>query len=136
MTGKPTPGPWAAEEDPSHYYTLSTVVAGERDEKRFPGVQMVVQVGGFCGPIEQEANAELIAAAGTAAHQLYEAGYDAIEVFKAFPDALRILHRLVSGPYALAGALDFGADTNRALRDGRALLDRLTKKDETDDAGE
>ena len=129
MTGKPTPGPWATEEDPSHYYTLSTVVAGERDEKRFPGVQMVVQVGGFCGPIEQEANARLIAAAGTSSHQLYESDYDGLEAVKALPEAMELLR-------VLGTSHSSEADIYDARISWLSLLSRLAKKETPDDAAE
>jgi hypothetical protein len=59
---KHTLGPWTAERDPSHFDTLSTVTAGEKG-RRFPGQQMIVQVGGFAETEEQEANARLIASA-------------------------------------------------------------------------
>lgn len=62
METKHTPGPWLAACDPMHYDTLSTVVAGEMRAKR-PDQRMIVQVGGFAGPAEQEANTRLIAAA-------------------------------------------------------------------------
>jgi hypothetical protein len=59
---KHTPGPWKLEHDELHYGSLSIVVAGEKSNK-FPGYQMLVNVGGFAGVDEQEANASLIASA-------------------------------------------------------------------------
>jgi len=64
-----TPGPWKAIRDPLHYGSLSTVYAGSTEEKAGIGAQMLVQVGGWSNPTEQEANAHLIAAAP----ELYEA---------------------------------------------------------------
>jgi hypothetical protein len=58
-----TPGPWKAIRDPLHYGSLSTVYAGSTEEKAGIGAQMLVQVGGWSNPTEQEANAHLIAAA-------------------------------------------------------------------------
>lgn len=57
-----TPGPWVAERDPDHYDTLSTVTAGDVRAKP-PINRLCIQVGGFAGPVEQEANARLISAA-------------------------------------------------------------------------
>jgi hypothetical protein len=57
-----TPGPWTTECDELHYGTRSTVTAGGKTEK-WPGVRMIVQVGGSSAPGEQEANTRLIAAA-------------------------------------------------------------------------
>lgn len=62
MSAKHTPGPWGISSDPCHYDTLSTVTAGD-ERKVQPDRQMIVQVGGFAGVPEQEANARLIAAA-------------------------------------------------------------------------
>lgn len=46
---------------------------------------------------ERQANAELIAAAGTAATALAEAGYDAVEVFRALPEIMKaIIHESVT----------------------------------------
>jgi hypothetical protein len=59
---KHTPGPWKLEHDELHYGSLSTVVAGKKSNK-FPGYQMLVDVGGFAGVDEQESNARLIASA-------------------------------------------------------------------------
>lgn len=64
-----SPGPWKAIRDPLHYGSLSTVYAGSTDEKAGIGAQMLVQIGGWSDPTEQEANANLIAAAP----ELYEA---------------------------------------------------------------
>lgn len=58
-----TPGPWSLEADRMHFDTLSTVVAGERRKSKGIDQQMIVQVGGWAGWKEQEANARLIAAA-------------------------------------------------------------------------
>lgn len=58
-----SPGPWKAIRDPLHYGSLSTVYAGSTDEKAGIGAQMLVQIGGWSDPTEQEANANLIAAA-------------------------------------------------------------------------
>lgn len=57
-----TPSPWLAVRDPGHFHSLSTVAAGDRAEinKRH---RMQVEVGGWAGPAEQEANTRLIAAA-------------------------------------------------------------------------
>ena len=58
-----TPGPWAAECDPSHFDTLSTVVAGAKRKSKGIDRQMIVQVGGWADWREQEANTRLIASA-------------------------------------------------------------------------
>ena len=58
-----------------HYGSLSIVVAGEKSNK-FPGYQMLVNVGGFAGVDEQEANARLI----VSAPELLEALKDMIEL--------------------------------------------------------
>ena len=56
-------GPWVAERDPSHFDTLSTVVAGAKRKSKGIDRQMIVQVGGWADWREQEANTRLIAAA-------------------------------------------------------------------------
>ena len=56
-------GPWVAERDPSHFDTLSTIVAGAKRKSKGIGRQMIVQVGGWAEWREQEANTRLIAAA-------------------------------------------------------------------------
>ena len=58
-----TPGPWVAECDPSHFNTLSTVVAGAKRKLKGICRQMIVQVGGWADWREQEANTRLIASA-------------------------------------------------------------------------
>ena len=58
-----TPGPWVAECDPSHFDTLSTVVAGAKRKSKGIDRQMIVQVGGRAHWREQEANTRLIASA-------------------------------------------------------------------------
>jgi len=67
MNTQHTPAPWKVISDPSHYDTLSTVIAGDsRDtgtRRGAPAWQMQVEVGGFAEFREQEANARLIAAA-------------------------------------------------------------------------
>ena len=50
-----TPAPWTAERDPSHYDTLSSIRGGLG--------ALRVEIGGYAGPPEQEANTRLIAAA-------------------------------------------------------------------------
>lgn len=56
-------GPWVAECDPSHFDTLSTVVAGAKRKSKGIERQMIVQVGGWANWREQEANTRLIASA-------------------------------------------------------------------------
>ena len=63
-----TPGPWVAECDPSHFNTLSTVVAGARRKLKGICRQMIVQVGGWADWREQEANTRLIASAPDLLH--------------------------------------------------------------------
>lgn len=86
--GSHTPGPWEAVRDESHFDTLSTVVAGA--VTRFPGRQMMVQVGGSCGVAEQEANARLIAAAPTIFEALEPFGEIDGEGDEDFPDDTKV----------------------------------------------
>ena len=58
-----TPGPWTVERDPCHFHTASSVRGGASDGAKFPGRQLMAEVGGFADVQEQEANAALIAAA-------------------------------------------------------------------------
>lgn len=57
-----TPGPWKAKRDELHFGSLSTVVGGARETRQGIDAQLVVQVGGWAGLREQEANTRLIAA--------------------------------------------------------------------------
>lgn len=70
-----TPGPWHTESDPAHYDTISTVFGGQAG-KQFPGQQLLVQVGGFAGVEEQEANTRLISAAPELHYELAQARND------------------------------------------------------------
>ena len=134
MSGKPTPGPWVAETDPGHYDTLSNVVAGATDSSKQPNRQMSVSVGGFAGWREQEANTRLIAAAGTAAHQLYEAGYDGVKTLREMPDLVKEAQLLSLFAMTTGGVA--GRDKELAQSVGRmvAILARLNKKETPDDA--
>lgn len=60
---KHTQGPWQAERDECHFGTLSTVTAGTYETRMGISQQMIVQVGGWAGTEEQEANTRLIEAA-------------------------------------------------------------------------
>ena len=57
---KHTPGPWTAVSDPLHFYSLTTIIAGNV----LRGIPQVrIDVGGKADIAELEANARLIAAA-------------------------------------------------------------------------
>ena len=62
LSEKATQRGWRVIPDPCHFDTLSDIVAGEERNGPPPRQQMVVSVGGYAQPIEQEANAALIAA--------------------------------------------------------------------------
>ena len=57
---KHTPGPWTAISDPLHFYSLTTIIAGNV-VRGTPQVR--IDVGGKVDIAELEANARLIAAA-------------------------------------------------------------------------
>jgi len=104
MSAQHTPGPWKAVADPFHFATLSTVVGGGHAEK---GLQraMIVQVGGYAGWQEQEANARLIAAA---------------------PDLLAALEALVEGVDRLLGKPEPYECDDGALAAARAAILKAT----------
>lgn len=58
-----TPGPWEAERDDLHFGSLSTVVGGGSREKWAIRRELLIEVGGYAGPKEQEANTRLVSAA-------------------------------------------------------------------------
>lgn len=84
---KHTPGPWEIEFDPWHFDTASTVVGGEKVKAKGIGQQMLVQVGGWASPTEQEANARLIATAP----ELLEALEELLAVAPAHPPAAGLI---------------------------------------------
>ena len=119
MTGKPTKGKWIREDG-------SANVVEERPNplgRHLVIAQAVLEDRPFD---ELFANADLIAAAGSAAHELCEAGYDGLEAVKALPEMLGLLRE--TGCRILQGE---SVDAQQRID---ALLARLTKKDETDDA--
>ena len=63
LAGKATPLPWRETTDPSHFYTISTVLGGEKKKSRGLSQQLIVQVGGWANIQEQEANTCYISAA-------------------------------------------------------------------------
>lgn len=67
LAGKATPGPWKETTDPSHFYTISTVLGGVEAQRSGVWQQMIIQVGGWADVPEQEANTRYIAAACNAA---------------------------------------------------------------------
>ena len=86
------------------------------------------------GPVVDE-TALLFAEALTASRKLSEAGYDGLEAIKALPEMLGVCKRLLCVATE-AGAWHperFEADRDKAIAAARALLDRLTKKGDTDD---
>ena len=58
-----TPGNWEVISDPGHFDTRTTVVSKDGGSRKGHPYRMIVQVGGWAGPREAEANARLIAAA-------------------------------------------------------------------------
>ena len=58
-----TPTPWMGTIDPSHFYTFSTILGGEKKQSRGLNHQLIVQVGGWATVREQQANTRYIAAA-------------------------------------------------------------------------
>jgi hypothetical protein len=102
----PTPGPWHVLKDDE---TEHTVVGADLEticQTEFWGVSELP---------ETQANAALIAAAGTAAHECAEMGYtDAVALFQALPELIRTLQEyavLGSGRCKIGQPL---ADMNRA----------------------
>jgi len=84
---QPTPGPWKVEEDGLTIVTLATyepdgLPARIADANRF-----------YLGEEEAKTNAELIAAAGTAASELPEE-YDPVTAIQALPVLVRALETL------------------------------------------
>jgi hypothetical protein len=84
----PTPGPWRVFQN-----TWGLGVTTSHAD--------VAHCGDFCSVRtreEETANARLIAAAGTAAHECAEMGYtDAVSLFQALPEALQLLENLPKG---------------------------------------
>lgn len=58
-----TPGNWEVVSDPGHFDTRTTVVSKDGGSRKGHPYRMIVQVGGWVGLREAEANARLIAAA-------------------------------------------------------------------------
>lgn len=77
------------------------------------------------GPMVDE-TALLFAEALTASRKLTKAGYDGLEAVKALPEVIDILRRLETAE----GYCSLSEIQSEAFY----FLDRLTKKDETDDA--
>lgn len=71
MQHKHTPAPWSVVCDNLAFDTMTTVLAGEYKEGIWTKNKMAVQVGGFAGVEESEANARLIAAAPELLKALY-----------------------------------------------------------------
>lgn len=116
MTSKPTPGPWVAiyPEQRRHirgtevtsYEVMTDKTRGELRDighthyRRDPGYgdNIEIAVGGPANQDmelgEMQANADLIAAAGTAASEVAEMGYDPVKAVKALPQVLRRLEQI------------------------------------------
>lgn len=58
-----TKGPWVAERDECHFGSLSTVTGGQKSSSGKLESELIIQVGGFTGLLEQEANTRLVATA-------------------------------------------------------------------------
>ena len=78
----PTPGPWKGT--PGHPSGKFYGVHGPRPVVTFRGIARP------CSE-EGQANARLIAAAGTAAHEVAQMGYDPVEAVRVLPELLEML---------------------------------------------
>jgi len=78
--------------------------------------------------VEQEANAQLYALAHNTANELYDAGYDAEEVFKALPELVEVSRRIAKDA-GLTG-LDKEAGWDCWFDDINKILSRLTANGE------
>lgn len=122
MTGKPTPGEWR-------------YVAGTCGVYRTSDDVTIVDYGGLQFP---DNDGPVIAAAGTSAHQLYEAGYDGLEAVKALPELMKALKRFIAavGRDAFDPPGDDSPTLAEVIVEADTLLSRLTKKGDTDDSAE
>lgn len=127
MTGKPTPGEWR-------------YVAGTCGVYRTSDDVTIVDYGGLQFP---DNDGPMIAAAGTSAHQLYEAGYDGLEAVKALPELLETLKRMDRMHELMMRDVNhkqsaYQAETLREMNEAplqtQRLLSRLAKKEAPDDA--
>ena len=97
--GKPTPGPWWVVEkgrkQPSPFYTGIIALIGTTPDEKTISVCIGEPGQEFCDepawPDEWAANANLIAAAGTAAHECEQLGFDGLSAVKALPELLKAL---------------------------------------------
>lgn len=123
MTKKPTPGPWTTA-GPKVYgripYALVHVCTMDWSDAANPSA-------------EDALNTDLILAAGTSAHSLYESGYDGLEAVKALPGLLETLKRFIAaiGREAFDPPGDDSPTLAEVIVEADALLDRLTKKGDT-----
>lgn len=88
---KPTPGPWAEV-----WFGSGPERGRWVRQHTLSNVPMIARVSGADRMLdadseEADANAHLIAAAGTAASEVADMGYDPVEAVKALPQALRAL---------------------------------------------
>lgn len=115
MTKKPTPGPWTSA-GPKVYgripYALVQVCTMDWSDAANPSA-------------EDALNTDLILAAGTSAHQLYESGYDGLAAVKALPEIMQILSE-VDSPRTTKQAAAWRHRVRRTVA-------RLTKKETPDD---
>jgi len=100
----PTPGPWQA--DVSHNSQLIFAQTDSEDEHVVTRVNSNALLEG-----DWRANARLIAAAGTAAQEVMEMGYDAVAVMENLPLYLNTLEEV-------ARANDLTKDQHRTLARG------------------
>ena len=135
MGGKPTPGPMVFEFVPDGDGERNLPKAewtgfyiGPEDDERPGQISHTILEGGLVhGPVDGDPEADLarFCAGFNACQQVEAAGYDGVEAVKALPELMGILRTLLVPPHmqGFAAADDAGRD----------LLNRLTKKDETDE---
>jgi len=113
---EPTPGPWFVES--FTVFTKYTENSGPR----------VCSVTGYARRDQstQEANARLIAAAGTAAQEVKEMGYDPVAVQKALSEILKAAGALVESAEGEIGEAAFASSPPKLLESpSRETIDAL-----------
>ena len=89
---KPTPGPWAAEDDSGKGYRFAIRHHLKDRPNAAYRIATVYDLASADEPqTETQANAALIAAAGTAAHACEERGYDGMACVEALAELLNAL---------------------------------------------
>lgn len=113
----PTPGPWTTDTNGSPIFVRS-------EAEEFRGNRVVCHISEtvYDQRMPAEVNARLIAAAGTAAQEAREMGYDPEAVIEALPDTLDDVRRAILD---LQDAAVEGAPSNKAEAAVQGAMHRL-----------